>query len=105
MVEHDVHQASECLSFFDGCAPDHPMLQWHLDHAVKVIESAGRSLATVKHKDNAVQQRKAQVMAGLRNLDSRVSQVERLLPPRLPGTAPILVNAGEKALDIQSSSS
>ena len=54
MVEHDVHQASEPLLFLDGCAPDHPTLQQHLDNAVKIVKSGGRSLAAVKHKDDAV---------------------------------------------------
>jgi hypothetical protein len=101
MVERDIHQASEPLSFLDGHAPDHPTLQKHLDNAVKVVESSGRSLAAVKHKNDVVQQRKAQVMAILRNLDSRVSQVGGFLPPRRPDTAPILVDAGERALDIR----
>lgn len=94
MVERDIHQASEPLSFLDGYAPHLPTLQMHLDNAVKVIESSGRSLAAIKHKSDVVQQRKTQVMAILRNLDSRVSQVGGLLPPRCPDTAPILVDAG-----------
>ena len=98
MVEHDVRQASEPLSFLDGYTPDHPTLQQHLDNAVKVIESAGRSLAAVKLKHDIVQQRKAQVTAVLRNLDARVSQVGGLLPPRCPDTTPVLVDAGERAL-------
>jgi hypothetical protein len=103
MVEHDVCQASEPLSFVDGYAPDHPTLQQHLDNAVKVIESAGRSLAAIKLKHDIVQQRKAQVIALLQNLDSRVSQVGGLLPPRCPDitqVGPVPVDAGEIALDI-----
>lgn len=76
MVKHNIHQASESLSFLDRYAPHLPTLQKHLDNAVKVIESSGRSLVAVKHKHDVVQQCKAQVMAVLQNLDSRVSQVQ-----------------------------
>lgn len=97
MVEHEVQQASEPL---EGCSPDGRTLQRHLDNAAKVIESAGRLLAAVKLKHDVVQQRKAQVIAIIRNLDARVSQLGVLLPPRCPDTTPVLVDAGERALDI-----
>jgi hypothetical protein len=97
-VERKVHQASEILPFPHQCTPDNATLQLLLDNAVEVIESAGRSLAAVKHKDDVVQKRKAEVMIVLRDLDLRVRQLGELLPPRRPNTTPILVDAGERAL-------
>jgi hypothetical protein len=95
-VEHKVHQVNKILAFPHQRTPDNVALQQLLDNAVEVIESAGRSLAAVKHKDDVVQKRKAEVTAVLRDLDLRVSQLRELLPPRRPDTSPILVDAGER---------
>ena len=102
-VEREVHQASEILPFPHQCTSDNATLQHRLlDNTVEVIESAGRSLAAVKHKDDVVQKRKAEVMVALRDLDSRVSQLRGLLPPRRPDTTPILVDASERTLCVHS---
>src|SRR5271168_4067963 len=97
-VERKVHQASEILPFPHQSTSDNATLQRLLDNTVEVIESAGRSLAAVKHGDDVVRKHKAEVMVVLRDLDSRVSQLGRFLPPRRPDTTPILVDAGERAL-------
>jgi hypothetical protein len=102
-VERKVHQVVEILPSPHRCTLDNATLQRLLDKAVEVIESAGRSLAAVKHKDDVVQKRKAEVMVVLRDLDSRVSQLGGLIPPRRPDTTPILVDAGEKILYVQRS--
>ena len=99
-VERKVHRAIEILPspHSSQCTLDNATLQQLLDNAVEVIESAGRSLAAVKHNDNVVQKRKAEVMVVLRDLDSRVGQLGGLIPPRRPDTTPILVDAGEEVL-------
>jgi hypothetical protein len=97
-VERQVHQASEILPFPDQCTLDNTALQRLLDNTAEVIESAGRSLAAVKHKDGVVQKRKAEVMAVLRDLDNRIRKLGERLPPRHPDTAPILVDTGENSI-------
>ena len=96
-VEQEVREASEALPLTRHMLDD-TALQLLLDGAVKVIDSAGKSLTAVQNKDEAVQQRKKEVMILLKNLDSRVSQLGSLLPPRQPDTSPIMVDAGEKRL-------
>ena len=95
LVERDICEASQTLLFPDPPAIDDSILQRLLDDAAKVVSSAGRSLAAVKHKDELVQKRKRDVSALLRNLDSRVSQLGVLLPPCRPETTPVLVDAGK----------
>ena len=63
--------------------------------AAKVIDSAGKSLAAVKHHDKLVQTHKAEVVTLLRNLDSRVGQLSRLLPQRQPEMTPVFIDAGK----------
>jgi hypothetical protein len=97
-AECQVHQASEILPLLDQCTLDNADLQRLLDSTAEVIESAGRSLAAVKHKDGVVQKRKAEVIAVLRDLDNRVGKLGKRLPHRHPDTAPILVDAGEDSI-------
>ncbi|KAG6864184.1 hypothetical protein C0991_011759, partial [Blastosporella zonata] len=92
-VEHDVRRTAEMLSFSNDAIPNHATLQLLLNDAVKVIESAGKSLAAVKHSDDAVQKYKAEVIQMLRNLDSRITQLGSLLPPQPVNKAPVVVDA------------
>ena len=92
-VQRIVRQASETLAFQDDAMPEPAELQPLLDSAAKVVESAGRSLATVKHGSEAVQEHKIRVMDTVKHLDVRVSHLRRCLPPPVPETTPIFVDA------------
>jgi len=93
VVERDVRQASETLSFRDEA--ESATLQLLLDDAAHVVKSAGQSLALVKHCDEAVQQHKSKVIGMLRCLDARISHLGGLLPPHHPETAPVFVDASQ----------
>ena len=98
-VECKVLQASAILPYpHQQSTLDNATLQQLLDNTVEVVESAGRSLAAVKHKDDIVQKRKAEVMVMLSNLDLRARKLGGLLPPRHLDTTPVLVDAGERIL-------
>jgi hypothetical protein len=92
-VERIVWQASEKLAFQDDAMPESAVLQPLLDNAAKVVESAGRSLAMVKHRDKAVQEHRIKVMDITRNLDARISHIRSRLPPPTPEMTPVFVDA------------
>lgn len=95
MVECEVQQVNETLSFLDDATPEFTALELLLDDAVKVVKSAGQSLASVKLCDKGVQQHKSKVIDMLRCLDARISQLRGLLPPRHPETTPVFVDASQ----------
>jgi hypothetical protein len=102
VVECDVRQASETLSFHDDATPESAALQLLLDDAARVVKSSGQSLAVVKHCDDAVQQHKSKVIGMLRCLDARISRLGGLLPPHHPETTPVFVDASQLSLQFSS---
>lgn len=94
-VEVEARAIGDSLSSIDDTFPSGDALRSLLKTATHRIDSAGKSLASVKNQTLAVLEHKAKVLAILRSIDSRMSQLGALLPPPTPEETPVIVQAGK----------
>ncbi|RDB18859.1 hypothetical protein Hypma_014527 [Hypsizygus marmoreus] len=93
-VEVEARTIGETLIFDEDKRPSNDMLRMLLANAAKFVDSAGKSLASVKNQTPAVLDHKKKVIAMLRSIDSRISQLGAIVPPPLPEEMPVFIEAG-----------